>query len=99
MFVLDDRFLTTCAFLAGFATARNDRVLQGFTTWLADRQPAHKNYSWEPMVLAEAGLGQLGDSGASELTRTQHDDAVQTLCDLLSKFLDGVAEAIPPGSD
>lgn len=86
MFVLDDRFLTACAFVTGFATGRDDRVLEAFSAWLADRQAAYKNYSWEAMVLAEAGLAQLGDVEPTQLTNAQHEDAVRALCDLLLKF-------------
>jgi len=88
MFVLDDRFFTACAFVAGFGTGRDDQLLQGFSGWLADRQPAYKNYSWEAMVLAEAGLKRLGGVEPTELTAAQHADAVRALCDLLLAFFD-----------
>ena len=91
MHVLDDRFLTTCAFVAGFGIARDDGVVPAFRDWLVDRQPRYKNYAFEPMVLAEVGLRPLGCTEPAPLSDAEHRQALDALADLLSEFLDDVS--------
>jgi hypothetical protein len=88
MYVLDDRFLTTCAFITGFGIGRDDGIDEAFTDWLANRKADHKNFSFPPMVLAEAGLRQLGTVEPRPLTDAEHLQALDRLSDLLSEFLD-----------
>ena len=87
MFVLDDRFLTMCAFLTGFGLGRQDDVDDAFRQWLADRQAEYKNFGAPPMVLAEAGIRPMGSS-SRPLSDVEHAHAIATLWDLLIEFLE-----------
>jgi hypothetical protein len=95
MVLLQVSYDTYCAFFVGLAIGRGDGVLDAFRDWMADRQPHHKNYAFESMVLAEMGLRQLGDTQPRGELSTREDKAArEALLALLRQFL---AEADPCG--
>jgi hypothetical protein len=94
MFVSAVRYDVFCALVVGFGIGRDDGVFIAFTDWLADRQVAHKNYGMPSMVLAEAGVRQLGELGQrAELSSDEDAAARAALIALLREFLTESAAA------
>ena len=88
------RYDVFCAFITGFGIGRDDGVLVAFIEWLADRQPAYKNYGMYSMVLDEAGICRLGETEQVGEFSAEDDAAARTaLVALLSQFLAAPAPA------
>jgi hypothetical protein len=96
MYVGDDRFLTTVAYVDGCNTATDGDLLNGFQEWLTAKCGIDVGSNhWQAILLANRGLFEEGRS-LPELTKEQHDLLVDDMLAALHEFLSTRATAAFP---
>lgn len=78
MYLMDDRYETTVAFIVGLSWASDGRPLEGFNDWVAERVLGHRSPRvWWSIIRDGDGTGEP----------LKNPEATSLLLDLLEEFI------------